>query len=60
MIRSVKRDLFSATDFNSYVTVSIASGAPQRYDGKLAASSQPGLGIAPRREVLGEPVLTVR
>jgi L-alanine-DL-glutamate epimerase-like enolase superfamily enzyme len=52
--------LFSATDFNSYVTVSIATGAPERRDGKLAASSRPGLGIEPRREVLGEPVLTVR
>jgi cis-L-3-hydroxyproline dehydratase len=52
--------LFSATDFNSYVTVSIATGAPERRDGKLAASSQPGLGIELRREVLGEPVLTVR
>lgn len=52
--------LFSATDFNSYVTVSIATGAPERRDGKLAASSRPGLGIEPRREVWGEPVLTVR
>lgn len=52
--------LFSATDFNSYVTVSIATGAPERRNGKLAASSKPGLGIEPRREVLGEPVLTVR
>jgi L-alanine-DL-glutamate epimerase-like enolase superfamily enzyme len=52
--------LFSATDFNSYVTVSIATGAPERRAGKLAASSQPGLGIEPRTEVLGEPVLTVR
>lgn len=52
--------LFSATDFNSYVTVSIATGAPERRNGRLAASSRPGLGIEPRREVLGEPVLTVR
>lgn len=52
--------LFSATDFNSYVTVSIATGAPERRNGRLASSSRPGLGIEPRREVLGEPVLTVR
>jgi len=52
--------LFSATDFNSYVTVSIASGAPERQRGRLAASARPGLGIEPRREVLGQPVLTVR
>ena len=51
--------LFSATDFNSYVTVSIAEGAPQRRHGRLAASTRPGLGIEPRMEVLGEPVLTI-
>src|SRR5712691_11704706 len=45
--------LFSATDFNSYVTVSTAAGAPQRKNGRLAASSDPGLGIKPRMEVLG-------
>src|SRR4029078_6623534 len=28
--------LFSSTDFNSYVTVSIADGAPQRENGRLA------------------------
>jgi L-alanine-DL-glutamate epimerase-like enolase superfamily enzyme len=52
--------LFSATDFNSYVTVSLAAGAPQRRRGRLAASTQPGLGIEPRRDVLGEPVLAFR
>jgi L-alanine-DL-glutamate epimerase-like enolase superfamily enzyme len=51
--------LFSATDFNSYVTVSIAEGAPQRVHGRLAASSAPGLGIQPRLEVLGRPVVDV-
>ncbi len=51
--------LFTATDFNSYVTVSTAEGAPQRTNGMLAASTEPGLGIAPREEVLGETVLQV-
>jgi cis-L-3-hydroxyproline dehydratase len=51
--------LFTATDFNSYVTVSIAEGAPQRNNGRLAASTAPGLGITPRMEVLGKPVLVV-
>jgi L-alanine-DL-glutamate epimerase-like enolase superfamily enzyme len=51
--------LFSTTDFNSYVTVSTAEGAPQRVDGHMAASSQPGLGIQPRPEVLGEPVVMI-
>ena len=52
--------LFSATDFNSYVSVSTAEGAPQRKNGRLAASSEPGLGIKPRLEVLGEAVFSVK
>ena len=51
--------LFSSTDFNSYVTVSIAEGAPARSKGRLAASPCPGLGIEPRMEVLGKPVLAI-
>jgi len=50
--------LFSSTDFNSYVTVSIADGAPQRFGGRLAAPTGPGLGIAPRKEILGKAVFT--
>jgi len=48
--------LFSATDFNSYVTVSNAEHAPERVSGKMAASTNPGLGIKPRLEILGAPV----
>lgn len=51
--------LFSSTDFNSYVTVSTAEGAPQRTNGRLAASHAPGLGVEPRMDVLGEPVLLI-
>lgn len=51
--------LFSATDFNSYVTVSIAEGAPKRCNGRLAASTQPGLGVKLRMELLGEPLLSI-
>ena len=51
--------LFTTTDFNSYVTVSIADGAPQRADGRMAASTGPGLGITPNMRVLGKPVLEV-
>lgn len=49
---------FSATDFNSYGKVKIAHGAPERVNGKMAASTEPGLGITPIFEVLGKPVLT--
>ncbi len=43
-----ERYLFSSTDFNSYVTVAFADGAPQRKAGRLAASHEPGLGVAPK------------
>ena len=50
---------FTSTDFNSYVTVSTATGAPQRVNGFMQASTAPGLGIQPRMDVLGDPVVTV-
>ena len=46
---------FTSTDFNSYVTLSTADGAPKRVNGKMAASKEPGLGIRPKMNVLGEP-----
>lgn len=51
--------LFTATDFNSYVTVSVAPDAPRRVNGRLAAGTAPGLGVTPDPAVLGEPVLVV-
>lgn len=51
--------LFTATDFNSYVTVSSAEGAPQRVRGRMAASGAAGLGIQPRPEVLGRAIVEV-
>ena len=51
--------LFTATDFNSYVTVSIAEGAPQRRHGRMAAPRTPGLGVTPRMDVIGKPVVVV-
>ncbi len=51
--------LFSTTDFNSYVTVSIADGAPQRVNGRMAASKSPGLGIQPKLDVLGKVVVDI-
>jgi L-alanine-DL-glutamate epimerase-like enolase superfamily enzyme len=52
--------LFTTTDFNSYVTVSTAEGAPQRKNGRMAASKAPGLGIKPRMEVLGKAVVEIK
>jgi L-alanine-DL-glutamate epimerase-like enolase superfamily enzyme len=50
---------FTATDFNSYVTVPIAEGAPKREGGRMAASTAPGLGVKPLAAALGEPVLVI-
>ncbi len=47
---------FTATDFNSYVKVKFAEGAPERINGKMAASDKPGLGITPIMKVLGKPI----
>jgi hypothetical protein len=51
--------LFTATDFNSYVTVDIASGAPKRMNGRMSASINPGLGIEPYEEILGKPLIEI-
>jgi len=51
--------LFTSTDFNSYVTVSFADGAPQRVNGRMSASEKPGLGIEPKMEVLGPSVFEI-
>jgi len=51
---------FTSTDFNSYVTVSTADGAPRRVNGFMQASFAPGLGITPKVDVIGPRVLEVR
>ncbi len=51
---------FSATDFNSYGTRRVADGAPKREQGTFRAATEPGLGITPLAETLGEPVLVRR
>jgi cis-L-3-hydroxyproline dehydratase len=50
---------FSATDFNSYGTKDIATGAPRRINGRMQAPDKPGLGVEPIMAVLGNPVLSV-
>ncbi|HEY1191839.1 MAG TPA: cis-3-hydroxy-L-proline dehydratase [Gemmata sp.] len=51
--------LFSSTDFNSYVTRTIADGAPHRRNGRLAAPQAPGLGIQPKLNEFGAPAVEV-
>ena len=50
---------FTSTDFNSYVTVSTADGAPQRENGFMKAGTAPGLGVEPRMSVLGRRVVEI-
>ncbi len=50
---------FTSTDFNSYVTVSNAEGAPQRDQGFMKAGTAPGLGVTPRQDVIGPVVVEV-
>jgi cis-L-3-hydroxyproline dehydratase len=52
--------LFSSTDFNSYVTRSIADGAPQRKNGRLAAPLAPGLSCTPKLAEFGAPAVDVK
>jgi cis-L-3-hydroxyproline dehydratase len=51
--------LFTATDFNSYNTVSNADGAPQRRNGRMAASAAPGLGVTPHADLLRAPAVDI-
>jgi len=50
---------FAGTDFNSYVTVSTATGAPRKESGRMKAADRPGLGVEPNFDVLGDPVLEI-
>jgi L-alanine-DL-glutamate epimerase-like enolase superfamily enzyme len=51
------RNLFASTDLNGYVTKMLADGAPRREGGEMRASDAPGLGVEPRLEELGQPIL---
>jgi L-alanine-DL-glutamate epimerase-like enolase superfamily enzyme len=51
--------LFTSTDFNSYVDVSVAIDAPRRENGRLAVPRGAGLGIHVDAGRLPEPVLTI-
>jgi L-alanine-DL-glutamate epimerase-like enolase superfamily enzyme len=51
--------LFTSTDFNSYVDLSISPDAPRRSHGRLAVPGRPGLGIEVDEGKLGKPVVSV-
>jgi L-alanine-DL-glutamate epimerase-like enolase superfamily enzyme len=50
---------FTATDFNSYTDVVLATGAPRREHGKFRVGTNPGLGLSILPDVLGKPVMTI-
>jgi|SRR5579872_1518549 len=52
--------LFSSTDFNSYVDVTLAADAPRRRDGRLPVPDRAGLGIRVDDARLGQPVVTIK
>ncbi|MHB1217806.1 MAG: mandelate racemase/muconate lactonizing enzyme family protein [Alphaproteobacteria bacterium] len=47
-------------DFRTYVTVTTADGGAARLKAAVAATEAPGLGLAPRLDVLGEALADVR
>jgi L-alanine-DL-glutamate epimerase-like enolase superfamily enzyme len=52
-------NLFSSTDFNSYIDVQTSPDAPRRSHGRLPVPSGPGLGITVDDARLGTPIVTV-
>jgi len=52
-------NLFTSTDFNSYIDLELAPDAPRRNQGRLSVPSRPGLGITVDEKKLGKPVVRV-
>jgi cis-L-3-hydroxyproline dehydratase len=50
---------FSVSNCSSYVTVNVATDPLQQAGARMVAPPGPGLGVTPRPEVLGHPVLTI-
>ena len=48
--------LLNTTDLHNYNTVHLARGAPTSQGGHLRVGDEPGLGVTPDENVLGEPV----
>ena len=46
-------------DFHNWVTVSNAEGMPAIENGRIGAPSAPGLGVTPRKDSFGDPILQV-
>lgn len=51
---------FQSSAFHDYHSKAIASGGPRVADGHMSVGSEPGLGVEPLWDVLGDPLFTVR
>lgn len=52
--------LYNTTDLHNYNTASTGGPPPEVREGKLFASTQPGLGVTPLASALGEPLAEYR
>lgn len=52
-------NLFTSTDFNSYVDLQLSPDAPRREEGRLKVPATPGLGITVDEKKLGQAVVSV-
>ena len=52
--------LYNTTDLHNYNTTSTGEPPPEVRDGKLFASTRPGLGVTPLASALGEPLAEYR
>ncbi|WP_081771750.1 enolase C-terminal domain-like protein [Paraburkholderia nodosa] len=50
---------FQSSAFHEYHSITVASGGPELNDGYMAVSAQPGLGVSPKMDVLGDPVAVI-
>lgn len=47
----------AATDFHNYNSIATATDAPSVREGQMTAPLEPGLGVSPEMETLGDPVM---
>jgi len=47
---------FQSSAFHEYASIAIASGGPKVADGYMTAPAEPGLGVDPLMDILGDPV----
>jgi L-alanine-DL-glutamate epimerase-like enolase superfamily enzyme len=51
-----RKYFYCTTDLTDYIELTTADGCPKVQDGYLEATTEPGLGVKPRMDVLGDPI----